>query len=293
METRRLRHFLAVAEERSFTRAAARLHIVQSGISASVRVLEKELGAPLFERTTQHVDLTPAGAAFLPEARRILHALRAAQQVVDEVRTGLRGTLELGILFGLTPTRVLTALAEFRARHPEVELRLINPGARGSTSHAEALRDGDLDLAVLTSTGAVPGLRLDPLTTETVVLACAPDHPLAAHDTLALTDLPGHDLIDFPRGWGVRNAVDRAFTAAGFPDRATSFEMNDIATILELVRHGLGVACVPESLSRQAPELRYIPFRRHIPRYDIAIGSPLDRPLNPTARAFHTTLLGS
>ena len=98
MELRHLATFVAVAEEGGFTRASARLHVVQSAVSAGVRTLERELGAALFDRTTHRVQLTDAGAALLPEARATLAAARGAREAVDAVRGGLRGTVTLGIM---------------------------------------------------------------------------------------------------------------------------------------------------------------------------------------------------
>src|ERR1700758_4721602 len=98
MELRLLTVFVAVAEEESFTRASARLHLVQSAVSAGVRTLERELGTALFDRPTHRVQLTDAGKVLLPEARNTLAAARAAREAVDLVRGGLRGTVTLGIM---------------------------------------------------------------------------------------------------------------------------------------------------------------------------------------------------
>src|SRR5919198_245380 len=98
MELRHLATFVAVAEEGSFTRAAGRLHVVQSAVSAAVRALERELGVTLFDRSTHRVELTDAGRALLPEARRTLAAAAAARDAVDQLRGGLRGTVRLGMM---------------------------------------------------------------------------------------------------------------------------------------------------------------------------------------------------
>src|SRR3954469_5254020 len=137
MELRHLATFVAVAEERSFTRAAARMHVVQSAVSAGVRNLERELGTPLFDRTTHRVELTDAGAALLPEARATLAAAHAAPEAVDAARRGprrplpragveaarggLRRTGTLGIMQGDT-IDIAALLAAFHADHPDVEL---------------------------------------------------------------------------------------------------------------------------------------------------------------------------
>jgi len=102
VELRHLEHFVAVAEERSFTRAASRVHLVQSALSVSVQSLERELDTRLFERTTHQVALTDAGQALLPEARRTLGAAAAARSAVTDANEGMRGTLRLGLMQSLT-----------------------------------------------------------------------------------------------------------------------------------------------------------------------------------------------
>ncbi|MBL7633577.1 LysR family transcriptional regulator [Frankia sp. CN6] len=281
-----MEHFLAVAEEGGFTRAAARLHMVQSGVSASIRSLERELGVELFERTTQHVALTEAGRALVPEARRVLGAVRQARQVVTEVRDGARGTLSVGIPHSLTPRTVLAALASFRADHPLVQVRLAPPGQAGSPGHAEQLRDGELDLAVVATTGPLPGLRLYPLRTETMVLACAGDHPVAAREAVTLAEAGTLELLELTPGWGARAAVDRAYATAGIARRPARLELNDVATILELVRYRLGVAFVPGSLAEAAADLRFVPVEPRPPRYQVAVAASVDRPLSTVAATF-------
>jgi DNA-binding transcriptional LysR family regulator len=286
MDTRKLEVFLAVAEERSFTKAAERLHTVQSGVSSSVRSLERELGTPLFDRTTQRVDLTDAGRALAPEARRVLTAVREARQAVEGAGAGLRGTLELGILFGLTPGNVRASLATFHETFPLVEIKLIAPGARGSSGHAERLREGSMDLAVVISVGSLPGISLYPLVSEEVVLACAPGHRLAGAAHVGLAEIIDESFIDFPLGWGIRSAVDRAFSAAGIQQRHITFEMNDMSTVLDLVRLRLGVAFVPEPITADAGDLAFLPVRPDPVTYEIAIGASRAHRLSPVSEQF-------
>lgn len=286
MDTRKLEVFLVVAEERSFTRAAERLHIVQSGVSASVRSLERELGVALFDRTTQQIGLTESGRALAPEARRVLSAVRHARQAVQEAGGGLRGTLELGILFGVTPDHVRSCLAVFRERFPLVEIRLRAPESRGVTGHIEKLRDGSLDLAVLITIGSVPGITLHPLGSGEVVLACNPDHRLAQAKTVTLAEVIEEPFIDFPLGWGVRSAVDRAFITAGIQQRRTTFETNDMSTILDLVRLNVGIAFVPKPITTHVDDLRFLLVRPGPPTYDISIAASDARRLSPVSQQF-------
>jgi len=153
VELRQLATFVAVAEEGSFTRAADRLHVVQSAVSAGVRNLEKELGVMLFDRSTHSVKLTDAGGALLPEARATLAAAQAAKDAVDEARGGLRGTVVLGTMQaqGMRAVDLAGILAAFRAEHPAVEVEIRHVG--GSSEMADEVRGGRLDLAFV----ALPG----------------------------------------------------------------------------------------------------------------------------------------
>lgn len=129
MELRHLEHFVAVAEEHHFTRAAERLMISQSGLSASVRALEQELGAPLFVRSTRSVELTAAGEALLAEASRALSSVRAAREAVDAVQGLMRGVLTIGTEQCVAGVDLPALLARFRSRHPGVEIRLRQAGS--------------------------------------------------------------------------------------------------------------------------------------------------------------------
>src|SRR3954452_5706068 len=125
MELRQLEYFVAVAEEANFTRAAARVHISQSGVSAQVRQLERELGAELFDRSGRVVTLTVAGTAALVHARAALSAAASVGHAVDEVTQVVRGRLVLGMVTACTVVPFFDALAAFHLAHPGVEVTLV------------------------------------------------------------------------------------------------------------------------------------------------------------------------
>src|SRR4051794_18849884 len=284
MELRHLATFVAVAEEGSFTRASARLHIVQSAVSAGVRALERELDAALFDRTTHRVQLTDAGSALLPEARATLAAARAAREAVDAVRGGLRGTVTLGIMQGSASGSIDIAalLAAFHADHPAVELH----ARQGhSAEMAEQVRDGGLDFAFL----ALPrrragGLHLTPLGREPMLLALHEDHPLAGRSDVELTALADETFADGPPTWGTRIAVDRAFAAAGAECHVT-LEVNDTQTLVDFVRHGLAAASLPRSFVRGARGIALIPVRHHAPDFETYLAEPTNRRQSAAAAA--------
>ncbi|SFF39882.1 DNA-binding transcriptional regulator, LysR family [Actinacidiphila alni] len=247
MELRQLEYFVAVAEERHFTRAAQRMLVSQSGLSASVRALERELGSPLFVRTTRSVELTGAGRALLVEATRTLAGARAAREAVAAVQGLLRGTLAVGIEQCVT-IDIGALLARFRARHPNVEVRLRQAG---SAVLAQDIADGRLDVAFVTLPGPPPdGVRLLPLTTEPMVLLCDPGHRLAGEPQVTWAELEGETFVDFHGDWGARQLTDHAFAACG-ATRQVALEVYDVHTLIDLVRCGLGIAVVPRPIARK------------------------------------------
>jgi DNA-binding transcriptional LysR family regulator len=290
VELRQLATFVAVAEERSFTRAADRLHVVQSAVSAGVRNLEKELGAMLFDRSTHSVKMTDAGRALLPEARATLAAAQAARDAVDEARGGLRGAVVLGTIQaqGMRAVDLAGVLAAFRAEHPGVKLHIRHSG--GSSEMAREVRDGRLDLAFVALPGdSPPGLELVPLAREPIMLVLPARHPLAASADIELAALGDEALVDLPPGWGIRMAIDRSFAAAGVT-RTIGYEVNDIATMVEFIRNGLAIGMLPRSNVETTSEIAFVAIRDHTPQFNTAIAIPANRRLSAATRALLDTI---
>jgi DNA-binding transcriptional LysR family regulator len=291
MELRHLTVFVAVAEEASFTRAADRLHLVQSAVSASVRGLERELGAALFDRTTRRVELTDAGDALLPEARQVLAAVNAAREAVDQVSGGLRGTLRLGTMQGqaMRAVSVPRLLARFRAEHPGVEVHVSHVG--GSVLMADQVRAGRLDLAFVSLPERRPsGLTLTRISREQMQIACPKGHPLATRAEVDLEALADEPFIEFPEGWGTRMATDRAFAAAGVR-RTIVYEVNDVASVIEFVSSGLAVALISPTLVVEGDDVALVPVRRHAPHFEISVVVAATRRPSAVLEAFLATVL--
>jgi DNA-binding transcriptional LysR family regulator len=244
MEIRQLDYFVAVANERSFTLAAKRLFVVQSAVSAAIAALERDLGVVLFERNAQRVVLTEAGAAFLPEALTVLDAVQTARGVVEDLGTGVRGTVRVGTLAGFDLVDVAALAGDFRRRHPGVDLKIqLSPS--GSSGVAAAVRAGDLDVGFFV---AVDPPHRELSTRELVrvpqVLAVPEAHRLAGVRTASIADLAGEDFVDFPVGYGNRTLTDRAFAAAGV-ERHVAIEVYGPDSATNFVRHGIGVSILP------------------------------------------------
>jgi len=265
MQIRHLELFVAVAEERHFSRAAEREHIVQSGISAAIRALEEELGALLFIRSTRRVELSPTGRLFLPEARRILEAVKNAKAAVAGVSQGLTGRLAIGTIESLAPFLDLPLLLQrFHKAHPKVKVVV-------QEAHLSALEDslrhGHLDLAFMPAPSrAASGLSYDGLFTSSMVAAHSKDHPLAGRSSVKLGELRHDTFIDFSPRWGTRQLVDQMFDGHGIA-RATICEVESYDLVAQFVNRGVGIAVIPEAMAkyRKLPYVKIEPDKRKAP----------------------------
>ncbi|MFJ7077574.1 LysR family transcriptional regulator [Streptomyces sp. NPDC098781] len=247
MELRHLKYFLAVAESRNFTQAAARCYVAQSALSQQIARLEKDVGVPLFSRTSRSVRLTAAGELLEPMARRLLADVDNAQAALDALAGLRRGRLRLGLVQAMTVSfDMVEVLAEYRARHPGIDLHVTNAP---SSAMAAAVISGALDIAVvgLGSRHVPPGLDHRALGSDPLVLLVPRDHLLADRTTISLADLPeSHPLIQFSQGSGLRHQVEAAFTRAG-ATAGRHFEVGQIHDMVRLASRGVGVTVVPRS----------------------------------------------
>ncbi|WP_182346321.1 LysR family transcriptional regulator [Tomitella gaofuii] len=289
MDARKLEHFVAVAESGSFTRAAAESRISQSGLSASIRALENELGFLLFERTTRHVLLTSAGAALLPHARRIRLEIAAARATAAAVRSADSGSLALGAVQTFTAVDLPAAIAGFHAAHPAVEVTLREAPTLDLMADVMA---GRLDLAfvALDATPVPAGLSTLVDYAETLSLIVGDDHSLAGRDEVRLDELARVRFVDFQAGLGLQTFVESLFDNAGV-GRNITLRTSEMDQALALVRHGLGAAVVPAPIARRSG-LPCIALAPGPPARSLALIGRAALPLtNPAARAF-TAMLG-
>ncbi len=250
MELRHLRYALAVADERHFTRAAARLGIAQPPLSQQIKALEDELGVRLFHRLTRGIELTEAGVAFMPFARA---ALEAADHAADAARRAARGEIG-GISIGFTSSasfnpRVPHIIGRFREAYPTLEIMLEE---KATTALLQSLQAGTLDVAFLRPTlGETDGLVSRRLPDEDLWIALPARHRLAGATSLALVELAGDPFILYPRANGrlLYDSIIAACRNAGFSPRIAQ-EAPQMASTVNLVAAGVGVALVPESLCR-------------------------------------------
>lgn len=257
MEIRHLQHFVALSEEGSFTRAAQRMHIVQSGLSASIKEMEQELGSRLVERTTRRVALTETGRLFLEHARATLAALEAGVTAVRSQDGVVRGRLHLGILQSLGPYLDLALLLKrFRGAYPAVEItvRALNTG-----SIPALVGSGDVDLSfhALVNRTEWPGVRVIPYAQDSLVAICSAHHFSRPAKSIRLEALAEGTFVDLTPERALRRVVDQMF-AEHHLKRNTVFEVSDVQTAMQFVEKGLGVAVVPSELARSLTASRRI-----------------------------------
>jgi DNA-binding transcriptional LysR family regulator len=246
MELRQLEYFVAVAEEANFTRAAQRVHISQSGVSAQVRQLETELGHQLFDRSTRIAKLTAAGAAALEPARAALAAASSVQEAVDEVAGLFRGQLRVGMVIGCTITPLFIAMEKFHHDHPGVELSVQEDN---SDHMIEAVRCGDLDVALIGAAGEPPdGLEAMTIVSENLSALVPLGHRLANRRRLAVGQLDGEPIVSMPVGTGIRAALDMGCAAAGFAPNV-AVEASTADTVADLAERGLGIGVLSASMT--------------------------------------------
>ncbi len=246
MELRQLEYFVAVAETANFTRAAERVHISQSGVSAQVRALEQELGQPLFDRSGKTVRLTDAGAVVLPHARAALAAGTAVREAVDELTGLVHGHVSVGMVTACGFRGLFDQLADFHATHPGIDITLTEDT---SDVLVDAVRGGRLDFALVGMAGPTPAdLGSSVIVDEALVAAVTHADPLASRATIPLRSLAEHDLVCLPRGTGVRTAFDNACAAARVQPRV-ALEASAPDVVAGLAVRGLGIAVLSESMT--------------------------------------------
>jgi DNA-binding transcriptional LysR family regulator len=246
VELRQLRYFVAVAENVSFTRAAAHLHIAQQSLSQQIGALERQLGIRLLDRDSRGTRLTPAGRAFLPAARTVLAQAQTAVTLAHRAASGEVGHLELAFLSSTANYMLPPVVRAIRQRLPDVTL----------TTHdvpiaelVAGLRDGRYD-AAFTRPPLVPDLLTETITTEPVCAVLPTGHRFATRARLRLSELADEDWVLTPRAswppW--HRKYDADFAAAGFVPRVVQ-RAAGVANLLGLVAAGVGVTRLARSAS--------------------------------------------
>ena len=232
MELRHLRYFLAVSETRSFTRAAARLHVTQPTLSHQIKQLELKVGTVLFERGTKDIELTAAGRIFKPFCERVLKEIESSTLAISELEGLMRGTLRMAVFHSFSHSMLPPILSEFALRYPGVHVtaRLVP-----RLDMERDLLSGDLDLAVAYISEDNETIVAERLFDEELVLVVGSKHSYATRKSIPMRELASLPLVLLTPEFGARQFVDRFFTGAGLRPHVV-LEMNAIEPILSTIR---------------------------------------------------------
>lgn len=247
MDLYQLTYFVAVAEERSFTKAAHRAEVAQSAVSKAIARLEREFGLALFVRQGRTVSLTRAGERLLPRAQSILAGAEDAKRDLDAFRDAPAGVVTVGIGVSAGSLGLAESMVAVRHQYPEVRVRLLIAPYHGD-DHAGAVRDGALDLAVGARPSMLPsGVTATRLGSLGPILAVAPTHHLAHATTVTLRDLADEPFVEFPPTWAYRGFVDSFFDVHGV-ERQICFQVESLWSAVDLIAAGAAIGFLPRDV---------------------------------------------
>lgn len=278
MDTRQLRHFVAVAETLHFGRAAARLGMTQPPLSQSIRALERDLGAPLFERTRRSVALTPFGAQWLPYVRDALDSVGALGEIAERIRKGSSGRLELSFVSTADYSILPTLVSRFRQLYPDVELSLTEAT---SDMQIAALMEGNGQVGIIIPQGEAPlpqSFAYRKLVSEPLIAAVPESWLVEGRLRTVEGRLPpdaviSSPLVVFPRqaAPSFYDLVTGYYAACGGTAHVVQNAIQ-MQTIISLVSAGMGIALVPASLRHLARSgVRYLTLEGDAPELETGV----------------------
>jgi DNA-binding transcriptional LysR family regulator len=247
MEFRQLRTFVAIAETRSFTRAAERVHLTQAAVSAQIKALEAEAGMPLFARVNKKVFLTEAGETLLKRAERLLRAHDEALIALAHLGQNERGRLRIGTASTMASTHPLPViLSELKRAHPGAQITV----RRATSSEIVAqILHSDLDLGLVSLPVEASDIHAEVLQRDRLVAVVPPSHPLTKQRAVSAAHLAVEHLILGEQGGNTRRLIDLFFEKSGVRPHV-AMELGSMSSIMRMVAHGLGVSIVPRSAAR-------------------------------------------
>ncbi|MBR8657328.1 LysR family transcriptional regulator [Achromobacter sp. Marseille-Q0513] len=281
--------FVAVADHKSFRRAAGELSITQTALSRRLQNLESFLGVRLVERSTRSVALTPPGESFLPQARRLLTDLAAALTEIRETGKARRGDVTIACVPTIGVHYLPQILQRYSADHPQNRVKVLD---HSSAAVAQAVLTREAEFGINIAESHPPSLESVPLLQDDFVLICRDDHPLAGHEALPWKALEGHRLIFPGASSNNRPLLDHALAESQL-ELSAFYEVQRSSTAVGLVAAGAGIAVAPR-LAWQAgsyPGLRVVTLHMPTVRRTFSLLSRKGAVLSPAAQALHDLIL--
>lgn len=281
MDSRQLKHFVAVADHGHFTMAAKALHIAQPALSISIRKFEAQLGVELFRRQDRKVELTYEGKVLYEHAKRILQQFDDAKLAMDELIGLEKGEVRLGAPSMMGSYFFPEIVMAFKSHYPNLKLTLIDAGTQ---SIRQMLLDGELDIGVINNADVPDDLETDHLLTSEMVAVVGRDHPLAERASLTFDEFFEHELVMFKPGYFHRDFIDAVCEQYGLSMKF-SFETNLLPMILSIVKHEFAITALLELVTQHEKDVVGISFQQPV-MLDLALAWRKDGYLSKADRTF-------
>src|SRR5437773_8259543 len=267
MEIHQLRYFVAVADEGSFSRAAAKVRVAQPSLSQQIRKLEAEIGQPLFDRLPRSVVLTEAGRCLLDYARQILASIGDARRCVDELKGKVAGDVAVGAIPTIAPYVLPELVVTFQKHYPDVTLHVVEDVTAVITRRIEA---GELDVAVASTCQRSPTLRVQLLGSETLLALVPEGHALAKQTMVTLDDLKSQRFLLLHEMHCLSQQVNHLLESRRLrPEIALAG--SQLTTIANMVAAEIGISIVPQMMVKHQaiPGCVSLPFASPVPEREL------------------------
>jgi LysR family hydrogen peroxide-inducible transcriptional activator len=267
MEIHQLRYFVAVAEEGSFSRAAAKVRVAQPSLSQQIRKLEAEVGQPLFDRLPRSVVLTEAGRCLIGYARQILASIGDARRCVDELKGKIAGDVAVGAIPTIAPYVLPELVVTFQQHYPDVTLHIVEDVTAGIVRRIEA---GELDVALASTCQKSPSLGVEPFGAEPLLALVPEAHSLARQSEITFDDLKSQRFLLLHEMHCLSQQVHHQLESRRLhPEIALAG--SQLSTIANMVAAGIGVSIVPQMMVRRhaTPGCVTLPFAPPVPEREL------------------------
>jgi len=267
MEVHQLRYFVAVADEGSFSRAAAKVRVSQPSLSQQIRKLEAEMGQPLFDRLPRSVVLTEAGRCLIDYARQILASIGDARRCVDELKGEVAGKVAVGAIPTIAPYVLPGLVVTFQKHYPDVILEIVEDVTDSITRRIEV---GELDVALASSCRPSPTLRRESVGAEPLLALVPEKHPLAKKDVVELDDLKSQRFLLLHEMHCLSQQVNHLLESRRLrPEIALAG--SQLSTIANMVAASIGVSIVPQMMVKHyaTPGCVSLPFAPPVPEREL------------------------
>lgn len=288
MELQQIRYFISLSQEKHFNRAAKRMHVTQPTLSQQIKKMEEEIGSPLFERSSQGVNLTPAGEQLLPHAIAMIDELERGITKIQEESGEITGTIRLAAIPTMAPYIFPPLIREIKHKAPDLKLQIFEETTSVSL---DFMQQGKIDLGILSPPINEAGIVARTLGEEVFYVACAKSHPFAKKKHIKMSELKKEQMLILQEGHCFSDqALD--YCKRSRHDDQVIFQGSSLTSVLNLAESGEGITLVPKMAiqPKMYPNLKFIPFANPAPKREIGVIWRVSAPLRPAHRLILETV---